>query len=113
MTNNHLGGTYLKTGQLKPNRDGSNRHIDCAIEGRNGGPRVVPARETDKGKFGPALEIPVSIEGRQVVLSIPAEKGDGKVLETVFGPVGESWVGKRVDVFESDVFDIIRVVPIG
>ena len=113
MTTNHLGGSYLKTGQLKPNRDGSSRHVECSIEGRNGGPRIVPARESDKGKFGPALEIPISIEGQQFVVSIPADKGDGKTLETVFGPAGESWVGRRVNVYESDVLDRIRVQPIG
>jgi hypothetical protein len=107
MTQNHLGGSYLKTGALKPNRDGTSRHIRCVLDNRNGGSRIV------EGKFGPQLELPITIEEQQFVVSIPADKGDGKTLQQVFGPVSESWAGKAVDVFESETLDRVRVVPIG
>lgn len=110
---NHLGGTYIKTGTLKANRDGSARQVRCTIDGRKGGPRILPARENQHGKFGPALEIPTSIEGQDFILSLPADKGDGQVLQQVFGPVGETWIGKAVLVFESEVLDRVRVQPIG
>lgn len=111
---NHLGGSYLKTGTIKPNRDGTARHVPCVISNRKGGTRIVPERTTDKGKFGPALEIPTSIEGQEIIISIPAEKGDSIALKQVFGhDLGEAWAGKTIDVFESEVLDRIRVIPVG
>lgn len=112
-TKNHLGGTYLKIGTIKANRDGSSRHLDLPISARNGGPRILPERENQHGKFGAALEIPLEIEGQEFVLSVPAEKGDGKLLRTVFGEDLAAWPGKRIDVFESDVLERVRATPIG
>lgn len=112
MTTNHLGGTYLKTGMLKPNRDGSPRTIEVPVSDRNGGARIIPERQNDKGKFGPALEIPIQIEGQDFVASVPADKGDGKLLRTVWGdPTDNAWSGKRVRIYESEVLDRIRVEP--
>lgn len=105
MTNNHLGGTYLKTGILK-----NGARVRCIAMGRNGGTRIVPERTTDQGRFGPALEIPTEIEGQDFVVSIPADKGDGKVLRTAWGDDFASWQGKTFDVYESTVLDRIRVV---
>lgn len=112
-TQQHLGGEYLKVGRIKPNRDGSAKHVRCVVSGRNGGARVVPERKTDKGTFGPALEIPTEIEGQEFVVSIPADKGDGKTLRTVFGDDLGAWTGKAFDLYESEVLDRIRVVPVG
>lgn len=105
MNQNHLGGTYLKTGILK---DGA--RVRCTVQGRNGGPRIVPERTTDLGKFGPALEIPTTIEEQEFVVSIPADKGDGKVLRTAWGDDFASWQGKTFDVYESSILDRVRVV---
>lgn len=109
---NHLGGTYLKPGMMKPNHDGTSKHVKAGISGRNGGPRIVPARKTNKGEFPPALEIPVDMDGQEFVLSMPAEKGDGRAIITAFGPPSEAWVGKALDVSESETFERIRVVPV-
>lgn len=109
---NHLGGTYLKPGMMKSNKDGSTRHVKAGISGRNGGPRILPARTTDRGEFPAALEIPVDMDNQEFVLSMPAEKGDGRAIIAAFGPPSEAWVGKSLDVSESDVFERIRVVPV-
>lgn len=100
MNNNHLGGAFLKTGTLKA-------EAQCILSARNGGARIV------EGKFGPNLELPLTIEDQDFVLSVPADKGDGKTLQTVFGPVGPEWAGKRVRVFESTFLNRVRVQPIG
>lgn len=116
MNPEHLGGAFLKPGIIKRNLDGTHQRVRCTISARNGGPRILPERQNDHGKFGPALEIPVVMdsEGQDFVLSIPADKGDGKVLRAVFGPDLASWAGKAVDVYESPILDRMRVVvPIG
>lgn len=102
----HLGGTYLKPGTLK-------RETACLIDGRagtvpnhKGGPRTV------EGEYGRQLELPVSIDGMEFVVSIPADKGDGLALQKAWGDDLSSWVGKRVLVQESNVLRRIRVSPI-
>ncbi len=96
----HLGGTYIKPGMLK-------RPVEVAISARSGGARTV------EGKYGRVLEIPVDIEGQQFVGSLPADKGDGKTLQTVFGPIGEAWTGKRIRIEDSAVLNRVRYTPIG
>ncbi len=94
----HLGGTYLKPGTLK-------KPAHCTVSARNGGARTV------EGKFGLQLEIPTTIDGMEFVLSIPADKGDGKVLRTVFGEDLGAWSGKGVVISDSDVLNRVRIQP--
>lgn len=104
----HLGGGYLKHGDIKPNRDGTSQHVKCQVSARNGGPRVVPAH----GKFAEAIEIPLNMDGMPKVLSLPSSAGDIEALKAVFGPL-ENWAGRTVDVFESDLFRAVRIAPVG
>ncbi len=103
-----LGGGYLKVGAIKPNRDGTAQHVKCQVSARGGGPRTVPAH----GKFGEAVEIPVSMDGVPKILSLPSDAGDVQALKAVFGPL-ENWAGKTVDIWESEVLSVIRIQPIG
>ena len=104
----HLGGGYLKVGTIKPNRDGTAQRVRCQISGRGGGPRIVAAH----GKFSEVVEIPVSMDGIPKVLSLPSDAGDVQTLRTVFGPM-ESWAGKTVDIWESEVLSLLRIQPVG
>jgi hypothetical protein len=104
----HLGGGYLKPGILKPNRDGTNQKVRCQISARNGGTRLVPAH----GKFSAAVEIPITIDGVQKIVSLPDDSADVQALRTVFGPEYSAWSGHTVEVFESDILEIIRIVPV-
>lgn len=100
----HLGGSYLKAdGLLK-------RPTTVAIDGRKGtvpnhpgGPRIV------EKEFGRQVEIPISIEGQDFVVAIPADKGDGAALFQAFGDDMAKWVGKRITVQESNVLRRIRI----
>lgn len=97
---NHLGGSYLKPdGTLK-------RSVTVVIDSRGGGAREI------NGKFGPQLEIPITIEGMQFVVGLPANKGDGEELKRVLGNDLSKWTGSPVQVSESAVLARIRVQPI-
>lgn len=103
----HLGGSYLKAdGTLK-------RPTTCVVDGRAGnvpghpgGPRFV------EGKFGQQLEIPTKIDGLDFVLNMPADKGDGAELRTKFGEDLSAWIGRKMQVEESQLLTRIRVQPI-
>lgn len=105
-----LGGGYLKAGQMKlrQDKDGKNLPVRCTISARNGGTRKVPAH----GGFKEAVEIPLNMDGIQKILSLPVDAEDVQKLNVVFGPY-ENWTGRTVEVVESDVFDIIRISPVG
>lgn len=111
---NHLGGTYLKPEHIKRNNDGTIRHVTCQIDDRNGGPRILPARQTEDRKFGAQLEIPVILGGTDFVIAVPSDKGDGKAIIRAFGDDFTTWAGRTLDVSEHEILENrLVVVPLG
>lgn len=99
-------GAFLKTGNLK-------KPVEVEIVDRSCGPGLSNGAAEHDGKYGRQLTLAFNVSGIAKRLSLPAKGQDAKGLQAMFGPAGESWIGRRILISEDPNLDILRVVPVG